>query len=59
MARRSMGMADVKEILVAWDAGEGVGAISRWLCPRLCKRWIALRSICRNIPSAPASPGAR
>ena len=27
MARRSMGMADIKEILVAWDAGEGVSAI--------------------------------
>src|SRR5688572_28291910 len=31
MARRSMGMADVKEILVAWDAGEGVSAIERRL----------------------------
>ena len=31
MARRSMGMADIKEILVAWDAGEAVSAIARRL----------------------------
>ena len=31
MARRRMGMADIKEILVAWDAGEEVSAISRRL----------------------------
>lgn len=31
MARRRMGMADVKEILVAWDAGETVSAIARRL----------------------------
>lgn len=31
MARRRMGMADTKEILVAWDAGESVSAIARRL----------------------------
>ena len=31
MARRRIGMADVKEILVAWDAGERVSAIARRL----------------------------
>jgi len=31
MARRRMTVADVKEILVWWDAGEGVGAIARRL----------------------------
>jgi transposase len=31
MARRRMRMADVKEILVAWDAGEPVSAIARQL----------------------------
>ena len=31
MARRRMGMADIKEILVAWDAGESVSAIARRL----------------------------
>src|SRR5215210_9500213 len=31
MARRSMGMADIKEILVAWDAGESVSGIARRL----------------------------
>ena len=31
MARRRMGMADSKEILVAWDAGESVSAIARRL----------------------------
>ena len=31
MARRRMTVADVKEILVAWDAGEGVSAIARML----------------------------
>ncbi len=31
MARRSMGVADIKEILVQWDAGEGVGRIARSL----------------------------
>jgi transposase len=31
MARRSMAVADVKEILVQWDAGEGVSRIARTL----------------------------
>jgi transposase len=31
MARRRMGMADIKEILVAWDAGEDISAIGRRL----------------------------
>jgi len=31
MARRRMAMADIKEILVAWDAGEPVSAIARRL----------------------------
>src|SRR5579875_1716908 len=31
MARRRMRVADVKEILVAWDAGETVSAIARCL----------------------------
>jgi len=31
MARRRIGMADVKEILVAWDAGERVSVIARRL----------------------------
>lgn len=31
MARRSMAVADVKEILVQWDAGEGVSSIARTL----------------------------
>jgi transposase len=31
MARRRMGMADLKEIRVAWDAGEDISAISRRL----------------------------
>ncbi len=31
MARRSMGVADIKEILVQWDAGEGVSRIARSL----------------------------
>jgi predicted transcriptional regulator len=31
MARRRMVVADVKEILVAWDAGEGIGAMARVL----------------------------
>jgi transposase len=31
MARRRMAVADVKEILVAWDAGEGISAIARVL----------------------------
>jgi len=31
MARRRMGMADIKEILVAWDAGEEISTISRRL----------------------------
>lgn len=31
MARRSMAVADVKEILVQWDAGEGVSRIARAL----------------------------
>src|SRR3989337_4334421 len=31
MARRSMAVADVKEILVQWDAGEGISSIARSL----------------------------
>ena len=31
MARRSMGVADIKEIQVQWDAGEGVSQIARSL----------------------------
>ena len=31
MARRRMGMADIKEILVGWDVGESVSAIGRRL----------------------------
>lgn len=31
MARRSIGVADVREILVHWDAGEGVSQIARSL----------------------------
>ena len=31
MARRSMAVADVKEILVQWDAGEGISSIARAL----------------------------
>ena len=31
MARRRIGMADVKEILVQWDAGLGVSEIARVL----------------------------
>lgn len=31
MARRSMAVADVKEILVQWDAGEGISSIARTL----------------------------
>ncbi len=31
MGRRSMGVADIKEILVQWDAGEGVSRIARSL----------------------------
>ena len=31
MARRRIGVADVKEILVQWDAGSGVSAIARAL----------------------------
>ena len=31
MARRKMDVADIKEILVAWDAGENVSAIARRL----------------------------
>ena len=31
MARRRITVADVKEILVAWDAGENVSAIARML----------------------------
>jgi hypothetical protein len=31
MARRSMAVADLKEILVQWDAGEGVSSIARTL----------------------------
>ena len=31
MARRRIGVADVKEILVQWDAGEGISSIARSL----------------------------
>ena len=31
MARRSMAVAGVKEILVQWDAGEGISSIARSL----------------------------
>ena len=31
MARRRMTVADIKEILVAWEAGETVSAIARRL----------------------------
>jgi len=31
MARRSMAVVDIKEILVHWDAGEGVSSIARSL----------------------------
>jgi hypothetical protein len=36
MARKKMDVADIKEILVAWDAGENVSAITRpSQCPPL------------------------
>jgi hypothetical protein len=45
MARRRIGVADIKAVLVAWDAGERISAIERMLGATRARRCASISAL--------------